>query len=188
MVQMHHSRHPLSSEDERGSHPVSGCSLPAFSITESVKFRKAAGDWGRGGARRFFILFTLFKNFTFPFDALGPRRAPTFWPAESRQRLAEGLRPYRYPLAVALARPAAAIRAPKEAIKSGTAEPAAASRRRASALDLRGLRRKSRFGRGTMRVRAGMARKKRRLHLHREFAIIKTMRDQPLHKSGRLVS
>ena len=42
------------------------------------------------------------KFLVYPFDALGPRRAPTFWPAESRQRLAEGLRPYRYPLAVAL--------------------------------------------------------------------------------------
>ena len=37
----------------------------------------------------------LLKNFTFPFDALRPRRAPTFWPAESRQRLAkEGCAPF----------------------------------------------------------------------------------------------
>ena len=44
-----------------------------------------------------------FENFQFPFDALRPRRAPTFWPAESRQRLAkEGCAPFGIPPAVAL--------------------------------------------------------------------------------------
>ena len=44
------------------------------------------------------------KILSFPFDALRPRRAPTFWPAESRQRLAkEGCAPFGIPpLAVAL--------------------------------------------------------------------------------------
>ena len=52
------------------------------------------------------------KIFSFSFDALRPRRAPTFWPAESRQRLAkEGCAPFGIPPAVALARPSAAIRA-----------------------------------------------------------------------------
>ena len=49
------------------------------------------------------------KILSFPFDALRPRRAPTFWPAESRQRLAkEGCAPFGIPpLAVALEWPAA---------------------------------------------------------------------------------
>ena len=38
------------------------------------------------------------KIFSFSFDALRPRRAPTFWPAESRQRLAkEGCAPFGIP-------------------------------------------------------------------------------------------
>ena len=38
------------------------------------------------------------KFFSFPFDALRPRQAPTFWPAESRQRLAkEGCAPFGIP-------------------------------------------------------------------------------------------
>ena len=46
-----------------------------------------------------FLFFLCFLKFLiFPFDALRPRRAPTFWPAESRQRLAkEGCAPFGIP-------------------------------------------------------------------------------------------
>ena len=57
-------------------------------------------------------LLCFLKFLIYPLDALRPRRAPTFWPAESRQRLAkEGCAPFGIPPAVALARPSAAIRA-----------------------------------------------------------------------------
>ena len=53
---------------------------------------------GNAGAGHFLSFSPSLKFLIYSFDALRPRRAPTFWPAESRQRLAEGLRPYRYPL------------------------------------------------------------------------------------------
>ena len=58
----------------------------------------------RRGGGLFSILFTPIKFLIYLFDALRPRRAPTFWPAESRQRLAkEGCAPFGIPpLAVAL--------------------------------------------------------------------------------------
>ena len=58
----------------------------------------------------FFLSFLpSLKFLIYPFDALRPRQAPTFWPAESRQRLAkEGCAPFGIPpLAVALEWPAA---------------------------------------------------------------------------------
>ena len=57
----------------------------------------------RRGGGLFSILFTPIKFLIYLFDALRPRRAPTFWPAESRQRLAkEGCAPFGIPPAVAL--------------------------------------------------------------------------------------
>ena len=54
--------------------------------------------------RRTLSSLCFLKFLIYSFDALRPRRAPTFWPAESRQRLAkEGCAPFGIPpLAVAL--------------------------------------------------------------------------------------
>ena len=91
--------------------------------------------------RRRFVLWTAFsylfyvflKYQLYSFDALRPRRAPTFWPAESRQRLAkEGCAPFGIP-------PGVRARVPSAQPREGTAEPAAASRRRASAPDCVGF-------------------------------------------------
>ena len=61
---------------------------------------------GGKGCNFFYCLFCglylpslpAFKFLNYSFDALRPRRAPTFWPAESRQRLAkEGCAPFGIP-------------------------------------------------------------------------------------------
>ena len=84
----------------------------------------------RGGAFTFLIHFTPIKLFSFPFDALRPRRAPTFWPAESRQRLAkEGCAPFGIP-------PGGRARVPSAQPREGRAELLAAYAAGASALDL----------------------------------------------------
>ena len=88
-------------------------------------------------------------NFSFiPSTRSGRAGAPTFWPAESRQRLAkEGCAPFGIPPAVALARPSAAIRA-RGVTELLAAYAAGASGRFAGALP------QSLIGRGTMRWRA----------------------------------
>ena len=87
------------------------------------------------------------KFFIYSFDALRPRRAPTFWPAESRQRLAkEGCAPFGIP-------PAVALECLRHNRARGVTELLAASRQELPG-DLRGRCCKSRFGRGTMRWRA----------------------------------
>ena len=116
----------------------------------------------RRGGGLFSILFTPIKFLIYLFDALRPRRAPTFWPAESRQRLAkEGCAPFGIPPAVALECPSGTTARGD----GGTPRRFAAG---ASAPDLRG--------------RCRNAFETRCLHLCRACAILKMMRDQPTTK------
>ena len=80
----------------------------------------------------FLKILILVLRRAYPCGALRrPRGAPTFWPAESRQRLAkEGCAPFGIPRC---GRAGACF---ARNSREGGAEPAAASRRRASALDL----------------------------------------------------